>query len=186
MEGAELGSFYGSGRGTPPSRRVNRDQATFTRITERGTLVVRRWPAPTATDRSCYWRGITRDVRVTLALSECSSNVSAPGLAAWIVRARRVNGIACSVENTRQAGTTRANGADFLGRAVRDLAVEYQRLLEPSEFELAPAARYFSLESFSGGWTWLTGRNGRERERYRAHRSCRRGEVSHPHFRICN
>jgi hypothetical protein len=67
-------------------------------------------------------------------------------LATWIVRARRVNGVACRIENTRQSGTTRANGADFLGRAVRDLAVEYQRLLEPSKFELAPAARHFGLD----------------------------------------
>ena len=90
--------------------------------------------------------GVTRDLRVTLALSEGSSNVSAPGLAAWIVRARRVYGIACSVKNAHQARTTRANDADFLGRAVRDFAVEYQGLPEPSEFELAPTARHSGLD----------------------------------------
>ena len=85
-------------------------------------------------------------MHATLALAEGSSNISALGLAAWIVRARWVNGIACSVENAHQAGTTSTNDADFLGRAVRDLAVEYQRLLEPSEFELAPTARHSGLD----------------------------------------
>src|SRR5215475_646452 len=64
---------------------------------------------------------------------------SPPGLAAWVVHARGVNGIARAVENTGQARTSLANGANFLRRAVRDFTVEYQRLLEASELELAPA-----------------------------------------------
>ena len=50
---------------------------------------------------------------------------SSPGLAAWVVHARGVNGIARAVENTGQARTSFANGANFLRRAVRDVTVEY-------------------------------------------------------------
>src|SRR5215470_1781342 len=71
---------------------------------------------------------------------------SPPGLAAWIVRARRLDGIARAIENTGQAGTCLANGADFLRRAVRDAALEYQRLLEASQLELVSAGKPFGLD----------------------------------------
>jgi hypothetical protein len=46
-------------------------------------------------------------------------------LAAWVVYARGVNGIARAVENAGQARASFANGSNFLRRAVRDVAVEY-------------------------------------------------------------
>ena len=76
-------------------------------------------------------------------------NSSSSGLAAArIVLAGGLEGEARGIENTGQPGTSLANGAEFLRRAVRDAALEYQRLLEPSEFELAPTARHsgFDLE----------------------------------------
>ena len=71
---------------------------------------------------------------------------SSPGLAAWIVQPCGVDGIARATENADQAGTALANGADLLRRAVRDAAVEYQRLLEASQLELAPTPRHFGLD----------------------------------------
>jgi hypothetical protein len=67
-------------------------------------------------------------------------------LAAWIVQSCGIDGIARAVENTDQARTALANGADLLRRAVRDAAIEYQRLLEASQFELAPTPRHFGLD----------------------------------------
>jgi hypothetical protein len=46
-------------------------------------------------------------------------------LAARVVHARGVNGIARAIQNTDQARTSFADGANFLRRAVRDLTVEY-------------------------------------------------------------
>jgi hypothetical protein len=69
------------------------------------------------------------------------------GLAAWVVQACGVEGKARGIADTGQAGTSLANGADFLRRAVRDFAVEYQRLLEASELELAPPTRHFGLRA---------------------------------------
>jgi len=58
-------------------------------------------------------------------------NLSSPGLAAWIVRAGRLDGTARGgIENTGEAGTSLANCADLLRRAVRDFGLEYQGLLE--------------------------------------------------------
>jgi len=73
-------------------------------------------------------------------------SLSSPGLAAWIVRAGGLDGIARAIENTGQAGTRFANGTDFLRRTVRDAALEYQRLLEASQFELVPAGKSFGLD----------------------------------------
>jgi hypothetical protein len=63
--------------------------------------------------------------RSTRPQREKSAKPSSPGLAAWVVHARGVNGIARAVEYTGQARTSFANGANFLRRAVRDLTVEY-------------------------------------------------------------
>src|SRR5712671_4823585 len=73
-------------------------------------------------------------------------NLSSPGLAARIVRAGGLDGIARGIENTGQAWTRLANGADFLRRAVRDAALEYQRLLEASQLELVPAGKPLGLD----------------------------------------
>src|SRR6516162_2495748 len=74
-------------------------------------------------------------------------NSSSSGLAAArIVLAGGLEGEARGIENTVQPGTSLANGAEFLRRAVRDAALEYQRLLEPSEFELVPAGKHFGLD----------------------------------------
>src|SRR5262249_32820045 len=62
-------------------------------------------------------------------------NFSWPGLAAWIVRASRLDRIASGIENPGQAATRLANGADLLRRAVRDAALD-ERLLEASQLEL--------------------------------------------------
>jgi hypothetical protein len=69
------------------------------------------------------------------------------GSAAWFVQPCGVDGIARRVENTGQAGTAFANGADLLGRAVRDAPLERQRLLEASQLELVPTERHFGLDS---------------------------------------
>ena len=69
-------------------------------------------------------------------------NSSSSGLAAArIVLAGGLEGEARGIENTGQPGTRLANGAEFLRRAVRDAALEYQRLLEASEFELVRNGR---------------------------------------------
>jgi hypothetical protein len=47
-----------------------------------------------------------------------SSNISSRRLAAWVVQTCGVEGKARGVADTRQAGTSLANGADFLRRAV--------------------------------------------------------------------
>src|SRR5215471_2190082 len=74
-------------------------------------------------------------------------NSSSSGLAAArIVLAGGVEGEARGIENTGQPRTRLANGAEFLRRAVRDAALEYQRLLEASEFELVPAGKHFGLD----------------------------------------
>jgi hypothetical protein len=88
------------------------------------TLLIKGAPAeskPALTlQAACHDNGAVNQTQC-----EKRAKPSSPGLAAWGVHACGVNGIARAVENTGQARTSFANGANFLRRAVRDITVEY-------------------------------------------------------------